>query len=174
MLIRAFAKARLAEPAELVIAGSGARVPELKRIAAESGAGNRVRFVGRVPDSDLPGLYRLSSLFVLISRRGPNEGEGIPLTPLEAAACGVPIVVGNEDGSREAPIHGETGFIVPSRDEDVLVALLESCSPDHARLAQMARAAAIRAKEVFSYERFVADHRNFLAMVQAARRGAGT
>lgn len=157
-LLRAFARAKLPHDAELVIAGSGDRLPALQELARELGLGERVRFLGRIAESDLAGLYRLASLFVLVSRRYEGGGEGIPLTPLEAAACGVPIVVGDEDGSREAVVEGETGFIVPSRDEDALVATLERCAASPDLLRKLGEGAARRAAECFSYERFVKEH----------------
>lgn len=164
-LIRAFARARLPEDAELVIAGSGDRLPVLKELANEMGLGGRARFLGRIPESDLAGLYRLASLFVLVSRRYEGGGEGIPLTPLEAAACGVPIVVGNEDGSREAAIDGETGFILPSRDEGALVATLERCANEPNLVRKLGEGSARRAAEFFSYERFVKEHEVLLERV---------
>ena len=57
--------------------------------------------------------------------RSDGRGEGIPLTPLEAAACAKPIIVGNEDGSREAVVEGVNGFIVSPRDPDALRGALE-------------------------------------------------
>lgn len=161
-LLRAFARARLPPNAELVIAGSGDRLAALQELARELGLGDRVRFLGRIAESDLAGLYRLASLFVLVSRRYEGGGEGIPLTPLEAAACGVPIVVGNEDGSREAVVDGETGFIVPSRDEDALVATLEECAKSPDLIRKLGEGAARRAAECFSYERFVKEHEALL------------
>lgn len=164
-LIRAFARARLPDDAELVIAGSGDRLDELRQLAASVGLAERARFLGRIPEGDLAGLYRLASLFVLVSRRYEGGGEGIPLTPLEASACGVPIVVGNEDGSREAVVEGENGFIVPSRDEEALAAVLEECANDPARRRKLGEGAARRAAECFSYERFVKEHAELLGRI---------
>ena len=56
-----------------------------------------------VHEDDLPKFYRASRIFTLVSDRGKGRGEGIPLTPLEAMACGSPIIVGNQDGSQELP-----------------------------------------------------------------------
>ena len=46
-------------------------------------------------------LYSLPDVFSLVSEVGKGMGEGIPLTPLEAMACGTPIIVGDEDGSKQ-------------------------------------------------------------------------
>ncbi|MCA9601631.1 MAG: glycosyltransferase family 4 protein, partial [Myxococcales bacterium] len=167
-LIRAFARARLPANAELVIAGSGARSGELEALAHSLGIRDRVKFVGRVPDADLPAMYRLASVFALVSRRYHGGGEGIPLTPLEAAASGVPILVGDEDGSREAPVDGETGFILPSRDDAALEAALERLAGDRALVRRLGTAARERIEAHFSFERFVREHAAFIERINAS------
>src|SRR5690606_35728925 len=117
------------------IAGTGDRTDELRDLSRALGVADRVVLTGRVADDDLPALYRLASLFVLVSRRYEGGGEGLPLTPIEAAACGTPIVVGNEDGSREAVVEGTTGFLVRSRDVDELTNVLERAAAEPSRLA---------------------------------------
>lgn len=166
-LIRAFARANLLPHAELVIAGSGNQRPLLEELARECGAGDRVRFLGRVPDSDLPAVYRLATVFALVSQKFEGGGEGIPLTPLEAGGCGVAAIVGDEDGSVEVCVNGESGLVVPSRDEGALVAALESLAHDRERARRMGEAAAARVQRLFSYERFVAQHKDFLARISA-------
>lgn len=78
----------LPEPLCLAFAGpliaGRTRVPELVR---ESGLGPRVRFLGYVPDADLPGLYAGARVFVY-----PSQYEGFGFPPLEAMACGTPVV----------------------------------------------------------------------------------
>jgi glycosyltransferase involved in cell wall biosynthesis len=70
------------------IAGGGAMEHELKELALELGLGERVRFLGRVPDADLPGLYATSDLFVL-----PTVAyEGFGMSTIEALAAGTPVV----------------------------------------------------------------------------------
>jgi len=168
-LIRAFAQARLPADAQLVIAGSGDRRAALEALAAASGCADRIVFTGRVEDADLPAMYRLASLFVLVSRKYAGGGEGLPLTPIEAAACGVPIVVGDEDGSREAVRDGETGFLVRSRDDAALARALEDAAVDPARLKALGEAAARDAALRFSYARFEREHRDFLLSIGASR-----
>jgi len=157
-LIRAFAQATLPTDAQLVLAGAGDRADELRRLAMQCGCADRVVLTGRVADVDLPALYRYASLFVLVSRKYEGGGEGLPLTPIEAAACGVPIVVGNEDGSREAVIDGESGFLMRSRDDAELVGILERAARDPERLRAMGVAAGRDAATRFSYARFEREH----------------
>ena len=54
-----------------------------------------------INEFDLPFVYKSAHLFCLVSEKGKGKGEGIPLTPMEALASGLPIIVGNHDGSKE-------------------------------------------------------------------------
>ncbi len=161
-LLEAFAYAKLPERAELVFAGSGDQVPELRRRARELGVADRVRLLGRVPDADLPSIYQAASVKVLVSVRGHAQGEGVPLTLLEAAACGVPIICGDEDGSQEALEHEVTGLRISSRSQEELVRALERAGAERDRFRQFGRAGAERIRRLFSYERFVTQHRQLL------------
>jgi phosphatidylinositol alpha-1,6-mannosyltransferase len=129
-----------------------------------------VVFPGRVADADLPAMYRHASLFVLVSRRYEGAGEGLPLTPIEAAACGVPIAVSDADGSREAVRHGETGFLLESADPDTITGVLLEASRDRARLTAMGARAAEDARARFGLDRFVREHRAFVERIDSTRR----
>jgi len=50
----------------------------------------------------------------------PSYREGLPMSLLEAAACGLPIVTTNTPGCREVVVHGENGFLVPPKDDQAL------------------------------------------------------
>jgi len=103
-------------PVLYVIAGSGDFVDTLRGQAEERGIANRVVFTGSIHEDDLAAIYHCCDLFCLVSDRGEGRGEGIPLTPLEAAACGIPILVGNHDGSQEAVVEGENGYVLDPFD----------------------------------------------------------
>ena len=90
-----------AEPAvTLAVAGpAGWLVADPRQLADESGAGERVRLLGEVPDEDLPALYAGAELLVYPSL---HEGFGLPV--LEAMSCGTPVVVSRVPAlSRSAP-----------------------------------------------------------------------
>jgi phosphatidylinositol alpha-1,6-mannosyltransferase len=112
--------ASLPEQTELIYGGGGDLVPSLRSQAQSLGVADRVVFTGFIDEADLPDIYRSASIFCLIGDRGPGRGEGIPLTPLEAASCGVPILVGNQDGSREAVEEGVNGFALNPFDLNLI------------------------------------------------------
>jgi phosphatidylinositol alpha-1,6-mannosyltransferase len=141
-------------PVRVVLAGDGARRPELEARVRALGIEERVRFTGSVREEDLPALYRACDVFSLVTTAGWGAGEGIPLTPLEAAACGKPILVGDEDGSREAAEDGVSGFVVDSRDPGQLPARIVALATDAELRARMGRAARERMVREHSFARF--------------------
>ncbi|MCZ7663031.1 MAG: glycosyltransferase family 4 protein [Thermoleophilia bacterium] len=100
--------------AAYVVAGLPTRRRELEGLAAECGVGHAVRFVGAIADDDLPVLYNLCDVFVLVSRRlSGGDVEGFGIVVREAGLCGKPSVVSDGSGLAEAVNDGETGLVVP-------------------------------------------------------------
>ena len=98
-LIAAFARAAHDMPrARLVIAGADRSWPaqDLAAVAAAQGLGSRVELRHYVSDTELAALYARASVFAFLS-----EYEGFGLTPLEALASNVPIVVLDTPVARE-------------------------------------------------------------------------
>ncbi|MBW9221790.1 glycosyltransferase family 4 protein [Methanothermococcus sp. SCGC AD-155-C09] len=86
-----------------------------------------VIFTGYVPDEDLPGLYNAADLFVY-----PSIYEGFGLPPLEAMACGTPVITSNTSSLPE--VVGNAGIIIDPYDVDRLSrAMYEVLSNDGLR-----------------------------------------
>jgi phosphatidylinositol alpha-1,6-mannosyltransferase len=141
----------------LVIAGRGDDQPRLQALTRQLGVDSKVRFTGAIEEADLANVYRAATVFSLISDRGSGRGEGIPMTPLEAMACGTPILVGNQDGSREAVFDNENGFVVDSLDLDEHETRLRSLIDDPAKLQTMREACLRVSRDRFDYRRFVRE-----------------
>jgi phosphatidylinositol alpha-1,6-mannosyltransferase len=154
VLIRA--AARVGREVQVAIGGSGRDRRRLESIAARHAVD--VRFLGRVPDVDLPAVYASADVFAMLCRDRWSgiEAEGFGIVFLEAAACGVPQIAGRSGGSHEAVADGDTGFVVEPRDVDAVAALLTRLLGDDALRARMGAAARARAASEFSYERLVA------------------
>jgi phosphatidylinositol alpha-1,6-mannosyltransferase len=153
-------------PIRLVIAGDGADRGPMSQRAARTRSRDRIFFTGSIEERDLPDVYRSCDIFALISDRGYGRGEGIPLTPLEAAACGKPILVGNQDGSREAAEHGVSGFVLEPFDLEGLAQLLVRLVRDPELRARVGRAAHERIAREHSYDRFRERTRDLVATLK--------
>lgn len=104
--IRAFAQLER-EDTELLIGGTGRLESSLKELASELGVREDVRFLGFVPNQELPALYSSVDLFVL-----PSEYEGFGIVFMEAMACGTPVIGTDVGGIPTAIDDGETGYLV--------------------------------------------------------------
>jgi glycosyltransferase involved in cell wall biosynthesis len=98
------------------------------RLAAENGW-NWARFAGYVADADLPVLYAAASVFAY-----PSLYEGFGIPPLEAMACGTPVVSSQAGALPE--VLGDAALLVDPRDEDALAQALQAATEDRAALRQ--------------------------------------
>ena len=146
----------------LVFAGKGDMIDHLKELAIQFNVSERVYFSGMVHEDDMAKFYSVAHIFSLVSDRGIGRGEGIPLTPLEAMACGAPIIVGNQDGSQEAIFNDENGYCIDPFDlikhQEVILKLVKEPNLH----ASMSQSAITIAREHFSYSKFKKKHLIFL------------
>ncbi|HUI04822.1 MAG TPA: glycosyltransferase family 4 protein [Acidimicrobiales bacterium] len=137
----------------VAVAGSGRDRQRLEKRVAERGA--PVRFLGQVPDEQLPRLYGAADVFVMACRDrwAGLEQEGFGMVFLEAAACGVAQVAGRSGGAQEAVAHGETGLVVDDpRDSGQVAAALRRLLTDDGLRRRMGRTARRRAEQGFAWD----------------------
>lgn len=103
-----------------------------------------VNWVGR--QSDMPAFYRQADVVCLPS----NYREGLPLTLLEAASMGRPLVTTDMPGCREAVIDGMNGFLVPPQNAPALAEALYKLLSDRDLREKMGRASSKLVEENFS------------------------
>lgn len=106
----------------LTIAGFGPQEAALKAQADALGLSTAIRFVGAVPQSELPIYYRRAALFVApFVEAEDGDREGLGLVTIEAIACGCPVVVGDLPAVRDIVGSPEYACLrVPSADEAAL------------------------------------------------------
>lgn len=139
LVIAAAVEARRQVPElQLVLVGEGPSRRELEAAVAAAGAGEWVRFAGRVAHADLVGLYRQAWV---VASGSLAEGWGLTLT--EAAACGTPALATDIAGHRCSVVDGVTGVLAAP---DRLGAELTRLLVDHRRRAELGAAAASRAR----------------------------
>lgn len=151
-------------PSETIylIAGEGPERTRLARLARSLGVEDRVRFLGEVPDSDLPSLYRAADLFVHPHREVKETGEieGFGLVFLEAALAEVPSVAGRSGatattGPETAIQDGETGILVAPEAPEALARVVTVLLADESGRRAMGRAGRARVFSQFDITRVV-------------------
>ena len=102
------------EDIQFCVAGHGAALEKLKRMANDLDLGQRVHFTGFIPSPDLPCLINSCDIFMM-----PSEAELLSLASLEAMACGLPMVAANAVALPELVTNGKNGYLfLPGDDVD--------------------------------------------------------
>jgi len=106
-----------------------AEVQRLHALVDDLGVRDQVRFIDAQPHHALSTYYRAADVCLV-----PSRAESFGLVALEAAACGVPVVAAAVGGLRTLVEHGETGFLIDSRDPQVYAEHIEAvlASPSYA------------------------------------------
>jgi glycosyltransferase involved in cell wall biosynthesis len=107
--------------------------PEVRRlrdIARDAGVADRVRFTGALPSEDVPALLRSADVVVC-----PADYEPFGIVPLEAMACGVPVVASAVGGQLDTVADPGTGRLVPPGDPAALAAAVAGLLADPAARA---------------------------------------
>lgn len=118
-------------------------------VADRYGLADRCRFLGM--RDDMPELYALMDVLVL-----PSYREGFPRAPMEASAMGVPAVVTDIRGCREAVEPGVNGLLFPAGDSAALASALIELLGDDERRAAMGAAGRTMAEERFDEQKVFA------------------
>lgn len=141
-LIDAYAqlRRRRATPLPLVLAGGRGWGDEaIMHHASRVGLADDVRFVGYVPEAEIPLWYNAAALFVY-----PSEYEGFGLPPLEALACGTPAVVSNRSSLPE--VVGDSAILVDPADVGAIADGMQRALEDDMLRSRLSRAGPERAR----------------------------
>ena len=130
--------------------GDGVCRRELEEQCAQQRLGDCVEFVGAQVQEHVLALWQQADVAVLTS-----ENEGMPVSLMEAAACGVPAVATAVGGVPELVEHEVTGLLAPPGGATAFADALQSLLLDSARRARMGALARQRALERFSLSRQV-------------------
>ena len=151
-LIDAFARVvRQRSDARLAIVGADRTHPaqNLAACAEAAGVADRVDLRGHLPDAELAALFRRARVFAFLS-----EYEGFGMTPLEALAAGVPVVVGDSEVARE--VCGDAARLVPVDDPKIVAREILRVLDDDALCAHLLTRGAARL-ERFTWSRAAAE-----------------
>jgi glycosyltransferase involved in cell wall biosynthesis len=145
-LIQAYAQSRARDDFLLVLAGGkGWKYRHIFRLVHKLKLENQVVFCGYVPDSDLPELYNKAAVFVY-----PSFYEGFGLPPLEAMACGTPVIVSHTTSLPE--VVGDAGVYVDPLDTEQISHSIDTVLSD-TKLHNALRGRGLERAKMFSWEK---------------------
>ena len=147
-------------PARLLVVGGSEREPDpqttpeigrLRDIARDEAVEDRVVFVGRRDRHELARYYNAADIFV-----STPWYEPFGITPLEAMACGVPVLGSNVGGIKFSVRDGETGYLVPPNDPSALAERAAHLFHHPKLLAVLGRQGIRRVNDLFTWDRVAA------------------
>lgn len=122
-----------------LIIGEGDDRPRLEALAERMAVTDRVNFLGRVSQEELPDYMRLADVYVM-----PSTAEGFGIVFLEAMASGAHVIGGNRDGSLDPLRDGAAGTAIDPEDRHAIASAVRtaldrpSSQPDHAATFSLA------------------------------------
>ena len=158
-LIKAFNKLKdLRIPHQLVIGGKmGWKYKEIFDLTNQLNLTNKITFTGYVKEEDLPILYNAADLFVY-----PSLYEGFGLPPLEAMACGCPVITSNTSSLPE--VVGDAGIMINPTDVNKLADSIYEVLMDKGLQADLTRKGLDRAK-LFSWKKCAEETQKIYRML---------
>ena len=149
VVLRALARIDPARRPDYLVIGDGERRESLQRLTAQLGLGERVRFLGQLPNPEAVARIAECHLFVM-----PGVEEPFGVAFVEAMAAGVPAIGSRgEGGPEDIAAAGEGMLLVTPGDVDELAALLGRLCGDRAELRRLGAAARATATASFTWER---------------------
>jgi len=157
VLLRACAQ--LPPEVRLLVAGDGDLRAGYEAAAARLGLAPRSRFLGAVPDAELPDVLAAGDVVAFPS---VSRAEAFGLVALEAAACGRAVVASNLPGVRTVVRDGETGVLVPPGQAEPLAGALARVLGDASERERLGASARARVERELTWdhalERLVATY----------------
>ena len=149
-------------PADRLHADPEAR--RLRDLAVRLGVGDHVRLLGAVARPDVPALLRSADVVVCVPWYEP-----FGIVPLEAMACGVPVVGSAVGGLLDTVAHRSTGLLVPPRDPDAIAGAIHRLLDNPSLRGRMGEEAAARVRQHFTWEQVACSTLDVYERLRAQR-----
>jgi len=144
-LLHALALLRRRNAEVVVFQVGGTPTPRQAALIESLGLQEAIRFLGSVADSELVALYNLADVFIF-----PSFYEGFGLPPLEAMACGTPVVVSNAASLPE--VVGDAGLLVDPHEPESIAEAVGQVLQDP-ELAEELRQKGLKRAQQFTWKR---------------------
>ena len=154
-------RSQMTQPLRLLVVGGNSDEPDetltpeiarLRAVAHTAGVADIVEFVGRRNREQLRQYYNAADAFVTTPWYEP-----FGITPLEAMACGTPVVGSRVGGIQETVVDDVTGLLVPPHDPPALAAALLKLAESPAYARALGRAGMARARRLYTWERVATE-----------------
>ena len=147
LLLKAYASlvGKVDLPALVLVGRLGWMYEQVFQLVEQLKVKDRVHFKGYIPAQDLPIVYNLAQLFVY-----PSTYEGFGFPPLEAMACGIPVITSAISAMLDN--IGDAGLLIPPQDETALTQAIQTLLSDHSMWDRLSIAGRLRAAE-FTWKR---------------------
>lgn len=152
-VVRAFKKIAERAPARLIMVGDGPERISAVGVVRQLGLSNRVEFIGN--SDNIESILPLADLVFQ-----PSEHESFGLVPLEAMACGVPVIGTASGGIVEVVEHGVTGFLCEVGDIDTMSNYAIDLLTNEELTEEMGRRGKEFALTTFSRDKIVTQYEN--------------
>ncbi|MEX2103951.1 MAG: N-acetyl-alpha-D-glucosaminyl L-malate synthase BshA, partial [Bacilli bacterium] len=150
-VIDIFAKVNEKIPSRLLLVGEGTDLPKICNKVRELGIQSKVVFLGK--QDEVAQIISLADIMLL-----PSEKESFGLAALEAMACGVPTVASNAGGIPELVTHGQTGYLAPVGNTDLMSEYVIKLLSDESLYQSFSEACIHRARTQFCVERLTEQY----------------
>jgi glycosyltransferase involved in cell wall biosynthesis len=164
---------------ELVVVGgagvAGADLPDdpeyqrLDALARSLGVRDHVTFRGQLGQHEMPAVYRSADVVVCAPWYEP-----FGIVPLEAMACGRPVVASSVGGLIDTVVEDATGLHVPPRDEQAVAAAVAALLDDPVRREALGRAGRKRAENRYTWRKVAADSERVYERLAAGSAASGS
>jgi len=150
----------------ILFLGRGPLESKIIAKAKEMKLSPNIRIIKPVFGKDKIKIHNLADIFV-----HPSLDEGFALTPLEAMACGKPVIMNDTHSAREAIDDKTTGFICKVNDIDSWASAINSLSKNPSNLKKYGNSARIKAKTEFNWKKSVDMHYKVFKNLISSERG---
>lgn len=151
VLIRAFNLVVLANPNKkllLRIIGDGPCREKYESLTVKLGIKDKVEFLGKIPNDNLPKYYNSFSVSVFVSI---SNSESFGVVAVESMSCGCPVVTSDADGFTEVVEDGITGIIVPKKNEQKTAEAIQTFIDNPSLRDTMGKAGRERVLKLFDW-----------------------